>query len=57
VQLIFTLTTQMEDRARNAAAAYKDARALVDKLKAANNPPPMTLLSSKWRPWRRWRHR
>ena len=34
VQQIFTLTTQMENRARNAAAAYKDARDLVAKLKA-----------------------
>ncbi len=34
VQQIFTLTTQMENRARNAASAYKDARALADKLKA-----------------------
>ena len=34
VRQIFTLTTQMEDNARNAAAAYKDARALADKLKA-----------------------
>ena len=33
VQQIFTLTTQMEDGARNVAAAYKDARALADKLK------------------------
>ncbi len=33
VQQIFTLTTQMEDNARNAAAAYKDARALADKIK------------------------
>jgi hypothetical protein len=34
VQQIFTLTTQMENNARNAAAAYKDARDLADKLKA-----------------------
>jgi photosystem II stability/assembly factor-like uncharacterized protein len=34
VQQIFTLTTQMEDGARNATSAYKDARALVEKLKA-----------------------
>ena len=34
VQQIFTLTTQMEDNARNAASAYKDARALADKIKA-----------------------
>src|ERR1019366_3412322 len=34
VQQIFTLTTQMENRARNATGAYKDARALADKLKA-----------------------
>jgi hypothetical protein len=34
VQRIFTLTTQMENNARNAASAYKDARALADKLKA-----------------------
>jgi hypothetical protein len=34
VEQIFTLTTQMEDNARNAAAAYKDARALADKLTA-----------------------
>jgi photosystem II stability/assembly factor-like uncharacterized protein len=34
VQQIFTLTTQAETRARSAAAAYKDARALLDKLKA-----------------------
>jgi len=31
---IFTITTQTEDRARAAAAAYKDARALADALKA-----------------------
>ncbi|HWZ30786.1 MAG TPA: hypothetical protein VNX18_05615 [Bryobacteraceae bacterium] len=34
VQQIFTLTTQMETNARNAAAAYKDARAIVEKVKA-----------------------
>jgi hypothetical protein len=34
VQQSFTLTTQAETRARTAAAAYKDARALLDKLKA-----------------------
>jgi photosystem II stability/assembly factor-like uncharacterized protein len=34
VQQIFTLTTQAEMNARNAAAAYKDARDLADKLKA-----------------------
>jgi photosystem II stability/assembly factor-like uncharacterized protein len=34
VQQIFTLTTQAENRARSAAAAYKDARALLDELKA-----------------------
>ncbi len=31
VQQIFTLTTQAEDNARNAAAAYNDARALAEK--------------------------
>lgn len=34
VQQIFTLTTRMEDNARNSASAYKEARELVDKLKA-----------------------
>jgi hypothetical protein len=34
VQRIFTLTTQMENNAGNAASAYKEARALADKLKA-----------------------
>ncbi len=34
VQQIFTLTTRMEDNARNSATAYKEARELVDKLKA-----------------------
>jgi photosystem II stability/assembly factor-like uncharacterized protein len=34
VQEIFTLTTQMEDDARLAEAAYKDALALVEKVKA-----------------------
>jgi len=34
VQQIFTLTTKMEDSARAAAVAYKEARELVDKLKA-----------------------
>ena len=34
VQQIFTLTTQMEDNARNAAAAYKEARDLAAKVKA-----------------------
>jgi photosystem II stability/assembly factor-like uncharacterized protein len=34
VQQIFTLTTKMEDNARAATAAYKEARELVDKLKA-----------------------
>jgi hypothetical protein len=34
VQQIFTLTTQMEDGARNASTAYKDARDLAGKLKA-----------------------
>jgi photosystem II stability/assembly factor-like uncharacterized protein len=34
VQQIFTLTTQMEDNARTAEAAYRDARALLDKVRA-----------------------
>jgi hypothetical protein len=34
VQQIFTLTTQMEDNARTAEVAYKDARALLEKVKA-----------------------
>jgi hypothetical protein len=34
VQQIFTLTTQAENHAMAAAAAYKDARALADKVKA-----------------------
>ncbi len=34
VQQIFTLTTQMENGARNATAAYKDARELASKLQA-----------------------
>jgi hypothetical protein len=34
VQEIFTLTTQAEDRARSAAAAYKDARALAEKVRS-----------------------
>jgi photosystem II stability/assembly factor-like uncharacterized protein len=34
VQQIFTISTQMEDNARNARAAYSDARALMDKVKA-----------------------
>ena len=34
VQQIFTLTTQMEDNARAAEAAYKDALALIEKVKA-----------------------
>jgi photosystem II stability/assembly factor-like uncharacterized protein len=33
VQQIFTLTAQMENGAMNAAAAYKDARALAEKIK------------------------
>jgi photosystem II stability/assembly factor-like uncharacterized protein len=34
VQQIFTLTTQMEDGAAKAAAAYEEARAMVDRVKA-----------------------
>ena len=34
VQQIFTWTTKMEDNARNAAIAYKEAREMLDKLKA-----------------------
>jgi hypothetical protein len=34
VQQIFTLTTKMEDNARTSTAAYKEARELVEKLKA-----------------------
>ena len=34
VQQIFTLTAQMEDKARNAAAAYKEARDLAAKVKS-----------------------
>jgi len=34
VQQIFTLTSQAEDRARNAAAAYKEARELLTKVKS-----------------------
>ena len=37
VQQIFTLTTKMEDNARTAAVAYKEARDLVEKLKARGN--------------------
>src|SRR5262249_28840996 len=33
IQTIFTLTTQMGDNARPACAAYKEARALADKVK------------------------
>jgi hypothetical protein len=33
VQQIFTLTAQMEDGARNAVAAYKEARELLEKVK------------------------
>ena len=36
-QQIFTLTTQMEDNARNAAAAYKEARALASKVQARSH--------------------
>ncbi len=39
VQQIFTFSTQMEDGARNAAAAYKDARALLEKVKARPQSP------------------
>jgi photosystem II stability/assembly factor-like uncharacterized protein len=39
VQQIFTLTAQMEDGARNAAAAYKEARDLVDRVKARPQSP------------------
>ncbi|MEI9972129.1 MAG: hypothetical protein WDO73_08750 [Ignavibacteriota bacterium] len=34
VQQIFTLTTQIEDNARTAETAYKDARTLLEKVKA-----------------------
>src|SRR5262249_43320719 len=34
VQQIFTLSTQMEERARSAAAAYQEARTMAGKLKA-----------------------
>ena len=34
VEQIFTLTTRAENNARTAAAAYKDARALIEKLNA-----------------------
>jgi hypothetical protein len=34
VQQIFTLSTQMEEHARTAAAAYQEARAMLEKLKA-----------------------
>jgi photosystem II stability/assembly factor-like uncharacterized protein len=37
VQQIFTLSAQMEDRARSAAAAYKEARAMAEKLKGRND--------------------
>ena len=36
VQQIFTISTQMEDNARNARAAYSEARALVDKVRGAS---------------------
>ncbi len=39
VQQIFTLTTQAETRVRTAAAAYKEARALADKLKERKQSP------------------
>jgi photosystem II stability/assembly factor-like uncharacterized protein len=37
VQRIFTLTTQMEDGARSAVAAYKEAREMLAKAQAAHN--------------------
>ncbi len=40
VQQIFTLTTQTESHARNTAAAYHDARALLVKLKARPQSVP-----------------
>ena len=50
VQQIFTLTAQIEDSARNAETAYKDARALAAKVKerpqsAANDALFKLLLS------------
>jgi hypothetical protein len=49
VQQIFTLTTQMEDNARAAGAAYKDARALADKIKARPQSAANDALSSnRW---------
>ncbi len=39
VQQIFTLTTQAENNARAAEAAYKDARALLEKTKAKPRSP------------------
>jgi hypothetical protein len=39
VQQIFTLTTQMEDNARVAEAAYHDALALIEKVKARPQSP------------------
>jgi hypothetical protein len=53
VQQIFTLTTQMEDSARNAETAYKDARALRRRSRRVRNRPPTTRCSSNWRRWRR----
>jgi photosystem II stability/assembly factor-like uncharacterized protein len=44
VQQIFTLTTQMEDNARNAAAAYKEARALAEKIRTRKSPASEALL-------------
>jgi hypothetical protein len=41
VQQIFTLTTQMETYARNAMAAHKEARAMIDKLKAGSGNDAM----------------
>ena len=37
VQQIFTLTTQLQESAMNATTAYKEARALADKLKTSGN--------------------
>jgi photosystem II stability/assembly factor-like uncharacterized protein len=37
VQQIFTWSAQMEDRARSAAAAYKDARAMAERLRGRND--------------------
>ena len=49
VQQIFTLTARDGERCQERRGAYKEARGMIDKLKASRNLPRTTLCSRNWK--------